>query len=192
MGYLNYNIICTTGMAEGLAAQSCGNNAIGVSASWFGGVGTLTGVTINASGVCTAITFTSGKKLYPFNPYDETASFTNNGTKSKNGNKNYTEKYEGVVANWDDQTRDTLDLMISKNSVGVVKLKNGKMYLIGIDDITDPASTPGLKCNVEWLSGVSADDELSGAKFTLEGRSGIRAYRLDSSLVGSTAIFATS
>jgi hypothetical protein len=192
MAYLNYNQACGTGLAEGLPTAACGNNAIGILQAWMGSKGSITAMTINNSGICTSMGMYTGKKLFPLNPYPESSIYTEKGSKSKFGNKTYVQSYEITVASWEDQVRDTIDLMISKGSEGVIKLNNGKMFVVGISDVTDPTSGWGLKCTADWTSGQNLDDELSGVKVILDGSAGMRAYRLDASLAGSSTIFATA
>lgn len=188
MGYLNYGA-CS--LAEKLSSSTnCqSNNAVGVNTTYLGTLGTISAVTINASGLCTSISMVGGKKLYNLNSFPESSKFTENGKQSKFGNTTWTQNVDLTIADWSDQTRDFVDVLVRTRSQGIITLKNGNSYLIGVDNIASPSASVGMKASkADWTSGQNADDELAGVEVTLTCSNGYKAYRVDPAILTSTIL----
>lgn len=180
MAYLNYTATdcylkevpsstsCPTGTAQGVANWGIISKG-----------GGLTGVTINASGLTSALTFTSGKTFFTMNPLAETVQFKVNGQSTKFGNTTYTLTLNGTIAGWDDTLRDAFSQAQKTNSHIWVQLLNGYYFLMGVDNLTTPTSSLGARMTKQdWDSGIDSGSEFSGVQFEFTAKSSIRPPRI--------------
>lgn len=180
MGYLNYN---SCYVREVPSSSNCPDGSPQGVANWGiitkGTSGGLTGVTINASGLCTSMSFVSGKTFLTMNPLPETVQFKENGTSNKYGNTTWTATLTGTISGWDDYLRDLFSVLTKTQSHIWVTLLNGNTYLMGVDNLTDPTMSLGAKLTKnEWDSGVDSESEYSGVAFEFTAKNRIRSPRI--------------
>jgi len=184
--YLNLNA-CTVG--EVPSFNSCPQGSAQGVANWgYISKSQLTGCTINASGLCSTLTFTSGKTFFTMNPEPETVQVKINNQTNKYKNTTVTATLTGTIGGWDDTLRDMFTVMQKNNGHIWFQLLSGEYILMGVDNTTTPAASMGAKLTKqEWDSGIDSESEYSGVAFEFTAKSSTKLPRILSSIM-TTAV----
>jgi hypothetical protein len=171
-------------LTAGLTINCANSCAGGVSRFWVASKEDIASLTIT-SGEVTAITMVATKKFYLFEPYQETAAFTETGERA-NCNTVITQTLTGIFPCHDQLTREAIQELqdCCCGFVVIHEENNGTRWIWGTpNNLTNLGiSYAAQLTNFETVTGTAINDQ-NQSTITLTSRGTVQSLPLDTAVV---------
>lgn len=165
---------------------SCLDSTPGVKNVYLMNIDYMSGLTISAANVITAITTSGTSKFYRFQSPKFTAQFDETiNLNEENGVFSVTPTIKFRLLKRTTSLRDML-LKVGKGKlVAIVENQDGRYWLVGATSTSSPQNDNGLVAKEALLSSGIKKDDFAGLDLTLEGYQDVPSYEVSSSIIAS-------
>lgn len=163
---------------------SCLDATPGVKNVYLANIDVMTGFTVSAANVITAIGMSGSSRFYRFQGPRFTASFDENiNLSEENGCFSVTPEIKFKLLKRTTQLRDMLYIVGTSQLVAIVQNADDRYWLVGTTNSTSPSTDFGLTASEGKLSSGQKQDDFSGLELTLKGYTPVPAYEISSGII---------